>query len=42
MAAIKSDAVTVALFARIQVGNEAKLAAHGISLGGACASHLAK
>lgn len=42
MAAIKSDAVTVALFARIQVGKEAKLAAHGISLGGACASHLAK
>lgn len=42
MSGIKKDAVTVAEFARVYVGKDFKLAAHGISLGGACASHLAR
>ena len=42
MANIKKDSVTVAQYVRMQTGKDAKIAAHGISLGGACASHLGR
>lgn len=42
MSNIKKDGVTVANFARNQSNKGAKLAAHGISLGGAVASHIAR
>lgn len=40
MAGIKKDACVVAKWAKLQTNG--KLAAHGISLGGAAAAHIAK
>lgn len=42
IANLKKDALVVAQFARLQSGKDVKMAAHGISLGGACASHIAR